>query len=130
MLRHGIDRVIGEQDNGWLASPNEYAAYTFASPVHLSSVRLTFDSDQADTKRMPCWYPKEGTTVEMPAMLPRSFAIDVQSSDGLWQRAHLVENNYQRLVRLPLNLEAKALRFVSLDSWGGEQAHIMAFEAC
>lgn len=127
-LRSGVDRVLVGEDNGWWAAPNEYATYTFDSPVHLSHVRLTFDSDQGDTKRMPCWYPKEGTRINMPAMLPRAFAVDFQDASGEWRRFHQVDNNYARLVRLPLQTEAKAVRFVPLESWGGERVHIMAFE--
>lgn len=127
-LRNGIDRTIGSEDNGWWAAPKDHAVYTFDSPTNLSRVRMTFDSDQADTKRMPCWYPKEGTTVTMPQMLPRAYAIEVQDASGMWQRVHEVENNYNRLAILPLQGEAKAVRFVPLASWGSEQVHIMAFE--
>ncbi len=77
---------------------------------------------------MPCWFPKEGHHREMPPMLARAFALEAQSAEGRWQRIHLIENNCQRLVRLPLDLEANALRLVLLEAWGGEQAHILAFE--
>jgi hypothetical protein len=127
-LRSGIDRVISTADNGWWAQPSDCATYTFESPRHISRVRLVFDSNQADTKRMPCWYPKEGTDVEMPAILPRAFAVDILDSTGSWQRLHLVEDNALRLVRLPVEVEAGAIRFVPLRAWGEGQAHIMAFE--
>ncbi len=127
-LRNGIDRVIGGVDNGWWAGPTECATYTFASPVNLHQVRMTFDSNQADPKRMPCWYPQEGTTVKMPAMLPRAFAIEMQRPDGGWQRVQTVENNILRLVRLSITGEAKAVRFVPLEAWGGDQVHVMGFE--
>ncbi len=127
-LRSGIDRVIGADDNGWWGAPNESVTYTFASPLAVSRVRLVFDSDQSDPKRMPCWYPKTGTNVEMPPMLPRAYAIEVQDPAGRWQRLHQVENNCLRLARLPVQAEARAVRFVPLEAWGGAQAHLMGFE--
>jgi hypothetical protein len=128
LLRSGVDRIIGQEDNGWWAAPNECATYSFDSPVALSRVRLTFDSNQADNKRMPCWYPKSGTTVDMPPMLPRAYAVEAQDAAGNWQRLHQVENNDRRLVKLPVNIEAKAVRFVPLATWGADQVHLMAFE--
>jgi hypothetical protein len=128
LLRSGVDRTIGEADNGWWAAPHDCVTYVFDSPVRLSHARLTFDSDQTNTKRMPCWYPKEGTTVSMPAMLPMTFAVEVQDATGAWRRVHQIENNDKRLVKLPLQGEASAVRFVPLEAWGGEKVHVMAFE--
>jgi hypothetical protein len=127
-LRSGIDRVLGGQDNGWWGANHASVTYRFASPVQLSQARLTFDSNQADKKRMPCWYPKEGNQRLMPPMLPKTFALEAQQADGSWQRLQLVENNRARLVRLPLQLEACAVRLALLEAWGGELNHVMAFE--
>lgn len=127
-LRSGVDRVLGNADNGWWAAPGEQVTYTLPSPANLSRARLTFDSNQADKKRMPCWYPKEGNQRSMPPMLPRTFAIEVLGADGRWQRLHTVENNRLRMVRLPLQGEASAVRLVLLEAWGGEQGHVMAFD--
>ena len=127
-LVNGIERSLGQEDNGWWAAPHACATYTFDSPVRLSRARMTFDSNLADKKRMPCWIPKEGTTIQMPPMLARAFAIDIQDASGMWQRVHLVEDNARRLVKLPLQVEARGVRFVPLQAWGGEQMHVMAFE--
>lgn len=127
-LRSGIDRVIGATDNGWWAMPNETAEYRFDTPRQISSIRLVFDSNQADTKRMPCWYPKGGTTVEMPAMLPRAYVIEIEDCAGAWRRVYLEEENAMRLVKIAIQTEARAVRFVPLRAWGERQAHIMGFE--
>lgn len=127
-LRSGVDRVLGADDNGWWAARHDTAVYHFDSAVNLSLARLVFDSNQRDTKRMPCWYPKEGNQRAMPAMLPRAFAIDVQDANGNWQRQHMIENNHTRMVRLPVTGEARAVRLEILEAWGGERSHVMAFE--
>lgn len=127
-VRSGVDRVLGSDDNGWWAADQQSLTYRFASAVNLNRARLTFDSNQADNKRMPCWYPKEGSLRLMPPMLPRAFALEAQQADGRWERLHLVENNHTRLVRLPLVGEACAVRLTLLESWGGEQSHLLAFD--
>ena len=127
-LRNGIDRVFDGQDNGWWGAPGEAVTYTFDTPQRLSRVRLVLDSDQSDKKRMPCWFPQEGNVVSMPAMLARSFALEALDSAGQWQRVHLAENNFDRLVKIPLQLETTAVRFIPLATWGGKRAHLMAFD--
>jgi hypothetical protein len=127
-LRNAIERCLDGVENGWWAAPGENAVYTFNHPVRLSAVRLVFDSDLNQTKRMPCWQPKSGNVVEMPAMLARSFDIQALDPSGTWQTLHKVSDNPARLVRLPLNLETSALRFVANASWGALPTHLMAFE--
>ncbi len=127
-VRNGIDRVYAQNDNGWWGQPGEAISYTFETPLHLTRARLVFDSDQIDKKRMPCWYPRKGTTVKMPAMLAREFALEAQDAAGIWQRYALASDNFERLVKVPLDLETRAIRFVPLASWGGERIHLMAFD--
>jgi hypothetical protein len=127
-VRSGIDRVYAGSDNGWWGQPGEALTYTFDSPRQLSRARLVFDSNQSDTKRMPCWYPKGGNVVQMPPMLARDFALEALDGAGHWQRIHLATDNHQRLVKIPLALASQAIRLVPLASWGGGPAHVMAFE--
>lgn len=127
-LVNGIDRAVSTTENGWWAAANGWVETAFDAPVHLSQARLVFDSDPADTKRMPCWYPLVGNQRAMPAMLPRAFALDVLEPGGEWRRLHQIEENYRRLARLPLDCEARAVRLVPLEAWGGELSHVMGFE--
>lgn len=64
----------------------------------------------------------------MPGVLPKAFAIDVQDTSGAWQCMHAMEKNDRRLVILPLQGQANAVRLVPLATWGGDQIHVMAFE--
>ncbi len=61
-------------------------------------------------------------------MLPRSFAVEAVDASGTWQRLRLVENNCQRVVRLPLEIGTRVVRLVLLEAWGGEQSHGLAFD--
>ena len=44
--------------------------------------------------------------------------MEAQGQDGTWKAIYREENNYQRLVRLPLGVEAKALRVIPEEIWG------------
>ncbi len=128
VVRNGIDRVFAGQDNGWWGQPGEALTYTFGEMRQLSQARLVLDSDQSDKKRMPCWIPKQGTTVRMPGALAREFALEACDAAGNWQVVYRTEDKYQRLVRVPLAIEARAVRFVPLAGWGADRVHLMAFD--
>ena len=38
------------------------------------------------------------------------------------------DNNYHRLVRIPVAVEAKAVRFIPEATWGAPSAHLFAFD--
>ena len=127
-LRSGVDRSLGEADNGWWGPAGAWVAYGFESPTKISAVRLVFDSDLKDNKRMPCSFPLKGNHVHLPAMLTRAFDIDVLDEQGQWQTARQVRENHQRLVWVPLEAVSRAVRFVARESWGAPQMHLFAFD--
>lgn len=132
-LRDGVDRDLQGEDHGWWGVPaaggeGDCVEYRFGEMTRLSRARLVFDSNLADHKRMPCSYPKDGNRVSLPDMLVKDFDLEIQTAEGQWITAARVENNFQRLVKVPLAVEAQAVRFKPLTSWGGERVHVFGFE--
>ncbi|HHW08566.1 MAG TPA: FAD-dependent oxidoreductase [Firmicutes bacterium] len=130
-LRNGIDRPVGDVDNGWSGPLEAHITYTFAGsdPVHLKSARLVFDSDlNREGKNMPSSFPLDAPCKEVPATLIKEFRLEALTPAGDWQEVVHVTNNYQRLVKLPLDVQAKAIRFTPLKTWGSAEAHLFAFE--
>jgi hypothetical protein len=128
-LRNGIDRTLGQEDNGWWAPPGESVTYYFGSPTKLNTVRLLFDSDLRNLKRMPCSYPLGGHDMKIPGMMTRAFDLEILDSAGQWQVARRVTENHQRLVKIPLEVKTAGLRFTPRASWGGERVHLFGFDA-
>lgn len=136
-LRNGIDRHVAGADNGWTGEMGDLVEYRFETAAQLSEARLIFDSDlnRTDTARgrsarnMRPFYPLDATPWAMPATMVKAFRIEVQDATGQWRIAHREENNYQRLVRVPLNNNATAVRFIPEATWGADKAHLFAFEA-
>jgi hypothetical protein len=127
-LRTGIDRSLGKEDNAWLAGKEDWASYSFDSQTQLTEARITFDSDLSRPKKMPARYPKKGNWDHVPATMVKVFSIQTQDATGNWQTVAKIDDNYQRLVRVPLNVTATAVRLVIHETWGDEQVKVFAFD--
>ena len=91
-------------------------------------MRLVFDSNLANEKRMPCSYPQEGEWTRVPASLVKSFRLEAMVESGGWETVMREDENYQRLVEVPLHLQARGLRLVVEQTWGAGKVRVFAFE--
>ncbi len=127
-LRNGIDRTLGEEDNGWWGDPEAWVEYRFDEPRRLERARLVFDTYLPFDKTMPHSWPKKGHRAPFPRRLCRDFDLLVEEEGGRWRAVHEVRENHQRLVKLPLGIETRAVRLASRRSWGYEKIHLFGFE--
>lgn len=128
MLADGIDRDLEHAPHAWTGAPGQVLEYHWNETVHIDGVRLLFDSNLANAKRMPCSYPQRGDRNLVPSSLVRRFRLETQDDAGRWHVVYRDDNNYQRLVRVPLQARARALRLVPEATWGDAAARIFAFE--
>ena len=77
---------------------------------------------------MPFRYALDDPPWAPPSTLVRAFRLEAEEADGRWAVIHREPNNYQRLVRVPLAVEARAVRLIPEATWGAEQAHLFAFD--
>jgi hypothetical protein len=128
-LRNGIDRPVGETDNGWAGSLDSWIQYVFETRQPVREVRLVFDSDlnRADTN-MLAWYSLSRDPLGVPETLVRAFRIEALDVEGNWQVIARCSDNHQRLVRVATTIETRALRFVPEETWGAENVHLFAFD--
>jgi hypothetical protein len=128
-LRNGVDRPVGEDDNGWTAPPGAWVEYAWPQPVAIRGVRLVFDSDlYANGLGMPHAYPLDQKDAAPPETLVKAFRLEARDQADPWRTVFETDANYQRLVRIPLQVKATAIRFTPLATWGAAAAHIQAFE--
>jgi len=128
-LRNGIDRSLGEQDNGWWVEPGGWVEYRFDQPRKLSRARIVFDSYLPFDKRMPCSYPRKGNQAPFPKRMCRDFdVLALSGDDGSWSVLREIRDNYQRLVKVPLEVTTRGVRLVVKRSWGWHQVHLFAFD--
>ena len=127
-LRNGLDRPIGDEGNGWRGEIGSWVEYAFDAPRKIRELRFIFDSDlNRKVFNMPCNFPLDAEPYRVPDSLVRNFRIEVETL-GQWQTLLRVENNYQRLVKLPVDFEARAVRFVPEATWGAEDVHVFSWD--
>ena len=128
-LRNGIDRPIGSADNGWCGKLGSWVEYRFAASQRVRQLRFIFDSDlNRQTKNMPHHFPLDAEPYQVPATLVRTFRIEALDDSGAWRTIAHERNNYQRLVRLEVDVETRALRFIPEATWGAPTAHLFAWD--
>ena len=64
----------------------------------------------------------------MPTTMIKAFRIEACDMAGKWQVVYKKDNNYKRLVKVSLNIEATAIRLVPEATWGSDKIHIFAFD--
>ncbi len=130
-LRNGHDRPDEDRDqlNAWCAAPGQWAEYRFDIPKKLTSCRLVFDSDlKRKWANMPTFYPRDGWDTKPPQTLVKAFRILAESTDGQWREVAAMADNSQRLVKLDLDVETRAVRLVLDQTWGNNQANVFAWD--
>ena len=130
VLRNGIDRRYGGEDNGvWAEAGDESMAYAWETPQLLAGARIVFDSEM--TVRGKRMRKLEATTerAEMPKMLAKSFRIEARVA-GAWRTVFEDGENILRLRKVSFApVEAEAMRLVVTKTWGGGPAHVFALDA-
>ncbi len=127
-LRNGYDRPIDDDDNGWRGAPGSWVEYTFDGPTNVCEARFVFDSNlNRGLRNMVANYPLDLEHRSVPQSLVKAFRIEGRAAEGYTILAR-IENNYQRLVRVPLSEKLEAVRFVAEETWGSEDVHLFAFD--
>jgi hypothetical protein len=117
-LLDGLDRDREDDSHACEAPVGSPIEFRWNQPAKIGGLRLVFDSNLNNDKRMPCSYPQYSEKSRVPASLVKSFRIESLDNSGNWTTVHREENNYQRLVKVPLQLSTRALRLVPESTWG------------
>ena len=129
VLRNGSDRPIGIEDNGWTGNLGDFVEYSFENAEQISELRFVFDSNlNRAIHNMPCNYPLEQNDFHVPESMVKEFKIEALDELGNWVLVAEVKNNYQRLVKLQVDVKTKAVRFIPVSTWGSEKAHVFSLD--
>ncbi len=131
-LTSGLDRRIWGSDNGYFGRLYRPITISFDAPERIRGLRLVLDSDldrencegNPDLQRIPMPLFKarsyNNTAFGFPRTMLRAFRAEVREADGSWRTAFETEDNYQRLVRIPLDVTASAVRLIPLSTYGND----------
>jgi hypothetical protein len=134
-LRNGVDRPTDEAgDNGCYVPLGTDVTYVLAEPTFVERLRIVFDSDlDRDTltggipeiRDCPtvCNRPMHMPGYTFPATMTRGFVV---LADG--EEIFRTQENYRRLVRIPVERQVHSLTLRPLTTWGSETAHIFSLD--
>ena len=130
VLRSGEDRSRGEKPAYWSGRPGDTITLRWPAPRRVTRLRLVFDSDLDDHKRMPASYPAEGNQLRPAGFLVRGFTVEIRRRHtGPWETLHGAESNTRRLVVLPVDREVTAIRWRGDAAWRGRALRVFSMEA-
>ena len=132
ILLNGYDRPrCDEVENGIWQQVGDRLCFRFEEAEQIGTLRLQLDPDFermsiSDNKKMRVFAMKLHTgkdfrPVRVASTLVKSFAV---LADGV--EVYRADNNIHALVKIPLNLRAKELAVVWLETWGAEKVHLFS----
>ena len=137
-LRNGLDRPIGEDDNGATVALNDAISYVFDQPQAVSHVRIIFDSDLNRTTLPECEARRQRNMLHnrplnwpdgyVPKTVTKSFRIEGVRADGTVDVLIDERENHQRLYARDISGEYTAVRLIPTETWGAEKCHLFSFD--
>ncbi len=129
-LIDGVEREIasGKEQHSILLRKGGSCGFTFNSPTVIGGVRMIWDSNFKDDKRMRC-DEGEDRLRELPSSLAKSYLVEAKNN-GEWRPLATRHDNFRRL-DLPSfpPLKVEALRLTLLEERKpGEPARLFSFE--
>ena len=127
-LRDGVDRDPDGVRGGWEGSLSDWIEYSLDRPERIREARFVFDSDlNRRTLNMPSHRKLAPERRALPAVLARDFRLEILTPGG-WKEAARVADNARRLTRVPLDVEAAAIRFHPERTWGADKVRLFAWD--
>ena len=138
VLINGVDRPVGDVQNCWEGACGAEIIVDLKREAPVHSVRIVFDSElnreswrelNHEIKLYPqhCNVFADEKDVYVPQALVREFRIE-GARDGEWVELYRECNNYQRLVKIPIEGTYSKIKFVPEKTWGAETVKLFALE--
>ncbi|NQU44568.1 FAD-dependent oxidoreductase, partial [bacterium] len=130
MLRNGYDRPVGDEENCCVAAKGAWAEYRFDAPRKISQIRMVFDTDLSRSPNeynMKPWFPLDMAPKKIAEVLVKGYRVEAEV-DGKWETVHCDEGNYQRFVRVAVDVRAAAVRLIPEETWGAELCRVFSFD--
>jgi hypothetical protein len=127
-VRSGHDRDVAGQITSWSGGCGKPLTLSWPKPENVGTVRLVFDSNLNNDKRMPCRYPQSHSRKSVPQSLVKEFRIESRNVHGEWEVVYRGAN-HQRLSYVRVNRHSDAIRFIAEETWGADAAKLFGFDA-
>lgn len=132
-LLNGINRPCGDEDNCWIGTQGDTITFEFSEEEDINEVHFILNSDlnrettgagdYIKEKMTTCNVHKNSPAVNVPKTLVKDMKAEILK-DGKWQGIKGIENNHQRLVKLPVGQRVQGIRFTLISTNGNDAAEI------
>ena len=117
-LRDGWARQIKDVTHAWECAPGGWAEYNLPAPQRVESVYIALDSAMDKDTALSWWYCSGAR--DMPAVLPKSFTVEVKEG-GAWRTLVQEAENIRRHYNIPVGREVEGVRLRIGELWGAAQ---------
>ncbi len=125
-MRDGVNRPVGAESHAWECRAGDWACYHLPEPTMVREVTLVLDSDLEHLLTLNHDRPVEGELFNVPLTLPKSFRLEGLVAEQ-WELLAEIEDNYQRLVRIPVGQSVESIRVTFAETWGACTSKVFAF---
>jgi len=129
VLRDGMDRLRLDGEHCAELKPGEATVYSFEETKTFKGVRLVVDTNLYDN-RWHTWWITERKAHAFPAVMPRDFDVQVETTEG-WKTVASVRDNCKRWLDLAFDrpVDGRACRVVWKRSWAdGAAPRVFSYE--
>ena len=127
-LTDGQDRDLPDRRGACDGALSKPITLTFPESRPVDRLRLVCDSNLRDAKRLPATY-STAIRQQLPTTLLRAWRVEALRDGSRWETVSETDDNHQRLVRLPLQVQARGLRFTPLATWGHDRCRLFGVKA-
>ncbi len=124
-VRDGINRPVGDDPHCWPCTPGAWIEYRFDGARRVAQATLIVDSGLDQNVAMS-WHQRDDQHTSPPGVLPRALRVETLQR-GTWQPLASLTNNYQRVVRVPVNKKVDGVRAIIDGTWGAPQSRVYAW---
>ena len=132
-LFNGINRDMGETDNGWTGKKGDFVRFKYDNAEQVKEIRFVFDSF-LNRKNTGNYHHNMDANVHLgiepitpPYTLVKEFEISYKNASGE-EKTIKIDKNYQRFVKVPLDDAVTEVTCKFNETWGAEKAHVFAIE--
>ncbi len=123
-LRDGINRPVGDDEHAWRCRVGDTLEMRFAAATDIRCLTIIADS-ALDRLIQLSRFGDYGELTAPPETLLKDAHVEVLVA-GKWASAGQVRGNYHRLIRIPVDRQAEAIRLTIDKTWGAEETRLFA----
>ena len=123
-----IPAVLAGRDLLAAAQTGTGKTAAFTLPLLQRYLDMNRTGERNRHQNMHCCYRPSDPEFRVPDLMLKAFRLEAKQPDGTWVTVARETNNRRRLVRVPLDVETTAIRFVPEATWGSPAAHVFSWD--